>query len=153
MVQVTASREWDDTARVRHVLEYVWRCCQAAGGGLAPEPLVVRHGASRGGDTIAHNWTVQMHDAGYPIKPDAMPAEWRRYGKAAGLLRNTTMIVKGDIDVCLAFSRNNSDGTADCMAKAREAGIPVWFHPYGLPSGPPPPARLLLPELWPGDPQ
>lgn len=48
-------------------------------------------------------------------------SEWTLYGKPAGPRHNATMLE--DADVLIAFPGNN--GTADCMAKARRAQIPI----------------------------
>lgn len=48
-------------------------------------------------------------------------AEWTLYGKSAGPRRNAAMLE--DADVLIAFPGNA--GTADCVAKARRAQIPV----------------------------
>jgi len=148
IVQVTASRDWDDKQTVEAVLDFVWACCLAAAGGLGPETLTVRHGAARGGDTLAHLWAVRQRNDGLAVTPDPHPAQWNLYGQAAGRLRNTAMIELGNIDVCLAFSRSGSSGTADCAEKARAARIPVWWQIYGQPLNPPPPARLLGGVAW-----
>jgi len=48
-------------------------------------------------------------------------AEWTLYGKPAGPRRNAAMLE--DADVLIAFP--GGVGTADCVAKARRAQIPV----------------------------
>ena len=62
--------------------------------------------------------------AGGPI--ETHPANWQRYGKVAGPLRNQEMVDAG-ADKCIAFFKRGAAnrGTADCVARARAAGIPV----------------------------
>jgi len=52
---------------------------------------------------------------------DVFRAEWTLYGKPAGPRRNAALLA--DADVLIAFPGNV--GTADCVAKARRAQIPV----------------------------
>jgi hypothetical protein len=52
-----------------------------------------------------------------------MWADWRTYGAAAGPIRNQLMIDKGRPDLVVAFPGGR--GTADCVARARAAGIEV----------------------------
>lgn len=55
------------------------------------------------------------------------PADWKRYGKAAGPIRNQQMIDEGKPDLVLAFHENinESRGTKDMVARARGIGIKV----------------------------
>lgn len=49
------------------------------------------------------------------IKCTPYPAEWKKYGKAAGPIRNTTMAVVGTH--CIGFNAG-TDGTTDMLKKA-----------------------------------
>lgn len=55
--------------------------------------------------------------------------DWDRYGrKRAGFIRNQHMVDLG-ADLCLAFTRDNSRGTAHCALAAEAAGIPtIWIY-------------------------
>lgn len=50
-------------------------------------------------------------------------AEWNKYGKQAGILRNQAMIDLHSPTLIVAFP--GGTGTADMIARARKAGIPV----------------------------
>lgn len=55
------------------------------------------------------------------------PADWKRHGKAAGLIRNQQMVDLG-ADLCIAFRKNGSRGTTHCANAAQLAGIPVEWN-------------------------
>ncbi len=50
-------------------------------------------------------------------------AEWMKYGKAAGPIRNARMLAEGKPDLVVAFPGGR--GTADMLRRVREAGIEV----------------------------
>lgn len=105
---VTGDRDWTDEDRIRRVLRMLM-------------PTTVIHGASRGADKMAENVAIEM---GIPV--EAYPAYWRKYGRAAGPIRNKEMI-EAHPDLVVAFHDNldESKGTADCVNRAIKAGIPV----------------------------
>ena len=71
---------------------------------------------------MADDWAVA-----HGLEPERHPADWKRYGRAAGPIRNQEMVNLG-ADVCLAFPREGSRGTKNCMEAARKAGIPTLVH-------------------------
>lgn len=104
--------------------------------------LIITHGKNRkGADSYVEQWFA-MPDQPFNRRArryepaeeflaieDPMPAEWSRYGKVAGNIRNEDM-VKKDPDVCYAFPTPDSRGTLDCMARCWVRGVPVvvWHH-------------------------
>jgi hypothetical protein len=56
------------------------------------------------------------------------PADWEKYGKAAGSIRNSEMLTKGKPHGVLAFHNDlvNSKGTKNMVVQSLKAGIPVW---------------------------
>lgn len=70
-------------------------------------------------DWLAHLWCL---DRGVPDEPH--PADWDLHGKAAGPIRNQEVVDLG-ADECHGFPDGRSAGTADCMRRAKKAGIPV----------------------------
>jgi hypothetical protein len=60
---------------------------------------------------------------GAGVKLETYPAEWDRFGKAAGPKRNQVMIDQGRPDLVVAFAGGN--GTADMVNRAKKAGIEV----------------------------
>lgn len=79
----------------------------------------VIHGAARGADTLARDWARYR---GIPDLP--FPAEWKKYGKSAGAIRNEQMIREGTPDGVVAFP--GSEGTADMKTRSRRHGLIVW---------------------------
>jgi hypothetical protein len=53
-------------------------------------------------------------------------ANWELHGKAAGPIRNQEMV---DVGADLLIASPGGVGTADCVARARRAGIPVGEVP------------------------
>lgn len=121
-VLVTGSRHWPDEAAV-------WRELDAL---LAEHgQITVVHGACpTGADAAAHHWVAEAGDA--PVVEEQHPADWGRYGPAAGPRRNREMVQLG-ANVCLAFPTVNSVGTVHCLRLAEAAGIEV--HRYTLAGG------------------
>lgn len=87
--------------------------------------LTVVHGAARGADRMAGEWARSRREEGVIELP--FPADWRRYGRAAGVLRNQRMLDEGKPDLVLAFHDDidHSRGTKDMVRRARGAQIEV----------------------------
>ena len=77
------------------------------------------HGGCSGADKLSAEWAD-----GLDIPTRAYPAEWDKFGSAAGPLRNQEMIDYEKPDALVAFPGGR--GTADMVARAKVAGIPVW---------------------------
>lgn len=117
---VTGGRTWDDTPVIEHALAAILV--------HHPEGVLLVHGACpRGADAITAAYAVRT--LGYRVEQH--PADWHRYGRAAGQLRNAKMIAQG-ADGCIAFLRGASPGTMAAIRLARAAGMPVWLHTRGL---------------------
>jgi hypothetical protein len=74
-------------------------------------------GAARGADRLAIKWAI-LHGVDY----EAYPADWEKYPKAAGPIRNQQMLDTG-IDLVIAFP--GGSGTADMVRRAKKAGVKV----------------------------
>lgn len=55
----------------------------------------------------------------------AFPAEWNKYGKKAGYIRNAQMLEIGKPDLVLAFWDGVSRGTKMMIDLAKKAGVEV----------------------------
>ncbi len=76
-------------------------------------------GGARGADTLARCWARRC---GITVR--TFPAEWDRYGKAAGYRRNAQMLAEGRPHYVVAFPGGR--GTENMIGIAAAAGIPVW---------------------------
>lgn len=83
------------------------------------------HGGATGADTDAALTGQRLFNL--PI--EAHRADWTKYGRAAGPIRNKEMVNLG-ADLCLAFPDHpkgqGSRGTWGCIDLAYQAGIPVY---------------------------
>jgi hypothetical protein len=86
------------------------------------EGLYLIHGDCRGADKQAAMIAEDLHWTVY-----AVPAEWEKYGRAAGPKRNQKMIDEYRPSRVIAFHDDieHSKGTKDMVARAKKAGIPV----------------------------
>lgn len=90
----------------------------------------LRHGACRGTDMAVARWVqVRVPD----VLVEACPADWS-HGRVAGPIRNAAMIdgYGGRREpASLMIHFRGGSGTADCTARAIEAGVPVeWMADY-----------------------
>lgn len=117
-ILITGSRDWDDRERIHDTLQfhYLWQTMHRE----EDEEVVLVSGACpTGADAIAEEiWTSQ----GLPV--ERHPADWHRFGKRAGFLRNAEMVDLG-ANVCLAFIKNGSKGATMTADLAEKAGIEV----------------------------
>lgn len=85
---------------------------------------VVITGMAKGADTHAVNWANANH-----VTLHEYPADWKKHGKKAGVLRNQVMLEDGEPDVVLAFvdkPLEESKGTADMVRRAMRANVPTY---------------------------
>jgi hypothetical protein len=83
----------------------------------------VIHGAAKGADSLA-----DFHARRIGLAVDDYPADWDRYGKRAGYVRNQQMLDEGKPNVVYAFVDKplaESKGTAMMVDIAHRAGVPV----------------------------
>lgn len=90
------------------------------------KPDVVLHGGATGADAIVDAW-CQLNS----VKVIAYPAQWDKYPKAAGPMRNGTMcddlmLYKNDGYRIGVVAFPGGAGTASCVNHAERRGIKVW---------------------------
>lgn len=110
---VTGSRNWCDHNLIRSALEE-WK---------AKGATVLIHGDARGADAIAAQIAA---DLGLQIL--SYPAQWAKYGKKAGTLRNEQMLREGRPGVVIAFPLPDSIGTWHMVSIAKRAGIKTVIY-------------------------
>lgn len=119
---VSGSRGWHD----EEAIETVIRHFQALARNVLGEEFVLIHGHARdGADALADRVGRRL---GLRVGQDLIrvPAEWKRYGKPAGVIRNQRMLDEQHPNVVTAFrATGKSNGTDDMIARAEKAGLPV----------------------------
>lgn len=88
-----------------------------------PDGSVVIHGGANGPDSQAGACARRLG-----FEEIVEPADWKRYGRAAGPIRNQRMLDLHKPDKVLAFWDGTSAGTRDMIRRAKKAGIPVEVH-------------------------
>lgn len=106
-VIVCGSRTWADSAKIAERLKAL------------PKNTTVIHGGARGADRLA---AAEARKLGLRVK--VYRADWDRYGKRAGIIRNYRMAEAG-ADLCIALWDGSSSGTKHMIDEARRHGIPV----------------------------
>ncbi len=81
-------------------------------------------GGANGADSLAKKYARQYLN----IKYREFPAEWVKYGRSAGFIRNQTIV--DNCDMVLAFWDGKSRGTADTIEKAKRAMKPTFIVYY-----------------------
>jgi YspA, cpYpsA-related SLOG family len=109
-VLVCGSRTWLTKEPIKKALEQL------------PKDTVLIEGEARGADILSR---IVAEELGFKI--ERYPAEWSKYGLAAGSIRNQEMLEKGKPELVLAFHQDilNSKGTKDMITRAMKAGIEV----------------------------
>ena len=122
-ILVCGSRDWRLHDPVRERLS------------VHPPGTIIVHGNARGADTVADIVAGQL---GFEIR--RYPANWEKYGKAAGMRRNAEMLTqehpdKDDVglDCVMGFSLgpvSKSRGTHGMIKLAEKAGIDTLVYEY-----------------------
>lgn len=107
----TGSRNYTNRDKVRYVLEGFFRA--------RPE-LITCQGGARGLDTLVKE---EANKLGIPC--ETYKAEWDKYGKAAGPIRNQLMLDQFNPDLVVYFTEDleKSKGTKDMVTRAKKNKI------------------------------
>lgn len=105
-IVVTGGRNYQDAEGVWEVLNLL-------------RPLEVAHGkCPTGVDSFTADWCRM---SGTPVQE--FPANWERYGRSAGPLRNTTMLFQFKPNLVVVFP--GGAGTRSCLEYAKKYLLPV----------------------------
>ncbi len=107
-VLACGDREWTNSNLIAETL-----------GDLPFDTII--EGEQRGADRLAREFARSWGRHFIPY-----PANWTRYGRAAGPIRNKQMLDSGKPDLVVAFHNHieESKGTANMLCQAEDAGVP-----------------------------
>ena len=86
------------------------------------KPTVVLCGMADGVDTLGRAWALSAPG----VTVEEYPANWARYGKRAGHLRNSQMA--NAADALVAVWDMKSAGTVDMISQAAKAGLRIFIY-------------------------
>lgn len=103
--------------------EYLSRKCDYYLIGKDRDEIQVVCGCARGADELGRDYA---EDRDIDVK--LFPADWDKYGKSAGIIRNKQMAEYAD--ALIAFWDTKSKGTANMITLMRDMGKPVRIVKY-----------------------
>ena len=106
-ILVCGGRDYKDDRRVHEVLAKYF-----------DKDMTIIEGGANGADRSAQNWAKL-----YNVKLETFPADWDKYGKRAGFIRNGQMLKEGKPDMVIAFP--GGKGTEMMAMLAEKAGVKV----------------------------
>ena len=80
--------------------------------------ITIIHGNAKGADFMARLWAKL-----WGCTEERFDADWKSFGKSAGIIRNQQMLDEGKPDLVVAFP--GGSGTAHMVASAKKAGVKV----------------------------
>ena len=114
-VIIAGSREFDDYALLRDVCDRVLENKVADG-----YKITIISGHAKGADTLGEQYASER---GYDIK--IFPADWDKFGKRAGYLRNKKMAEIGNVLIAFFAIGAESKGTQNMVNIAKEKNLMV----------------------------
>ena len=116
-VIIAGGRDYTDYDRLVEVCETL------LDGWLDDEIIIMSGNCSEGADAMGETFADER---GYKL--ELFPAEWHKYGRAAGPRRNVVMSKKAD--VLVAFWNGKSPGTDNMIHEAMRDGLEVHVYRY-----------------------
>lgn len=116
-VLICGGRDFADRAGMTRILDYL-NAFGADMGLPLPRFAAIIHGNARGADRLAGEWARLRG-----IPEESYPADWGRYGKRAGPIRNQEMLDRAKPDLVIAFPGGR--GTTDMIARAEKANVRI----------------------------
>lgn len=106
-ILISGSREFNDYALAK---EFIDGCLADL---IKDEVFTVLSGGCRGADSLGERYAAEK---GYTVWK--YPADWKRYGRAAGPIRNEIMVKTADVIIC--FPKKESRGSRSVIALAEK---------------------------------
>lgn len=104
---VAGSREYTDYNRIKSLLDKI----------VSEYNIdTIISGTARGADRLGERYAREHN-----LNLEQYPADWDRYGKSAGYIRNKVMVEQAD--VLLALWKDRSPGTGHTIELAKKKGI------------------------------
>lgn len=103
---VCGGREYGDYHALKRAIEQL-------------KPTYIAHGAARGADTLADEIATHLR---IPVR--RYVADWKTFGRAAGMMRNGQMLKDFEPDAVLAAPGGN--GTANMVIRSLRQPVPVY---------------------------
>ena len=120
---VCGGRHFNDYARMKDEIDNV-----IAKFNRYVQEIEIVSGHCAGADQLGEQYA---RERGYPCK--VFPADWEKYGRSAGLIRNSEMIQYAsevNVPIVVAFVSPRSKGTKDTVRKAQKKGFKVVVVEY-----------------------
>lgn len=92
---------------------------------LNEKEVIVISGGAKGADTLAKNYAKEKNFELIEFLPD-----WKKYKKAAGIIRNKLIIE--NCDIVVAFLIDNSKGTLNSLGVAKKLEKPSYVFEFTL---------------------
>ncbi len=115
-IVIAGSRDYQNYSEAK---QFIKECLKKAN--LKENPVFLS-GGCRGADRLGEQFAA---DFGFEIR--VYPAQWEKYGKAAGPIRNK--LLAEECDVLISFWDGKSRGTKSMIDLARKNGKIVWIRP------------------------
>lgn len=123
---INGSRDFNNYTYLRLMLkEYIMT------NQINPELIEIISGGAKGADTLAIKFAKE-----YNLNYKVMNADWNKYGKRAGIIRNAEMLTyaisnPNDIAILISFWNGTSKGTKHMIDISNDKGIIVKVMEVG----------------------
>lgn len=123
---INGSRDFNNYTYLRLMLkEYIMT------NQINPESIEIISGGAKGADTLAIKFAKE-----YNLNYKVMNADWDKYGKRAGIIRNAEMLTyaisnPNDIAILISFWNGTSKGTKHMIDISNDKGIIVKVMEVG----------------------
>ena len=122
---ICGGRHFDDYETLEKVVDKVISELK-----LTSQEIEIVSGNCQGTDLLG-----ELYAEKHELKCTVFPAKWKKFGKAAGPIRNSEMIdyiSDSENPIVIAFVGPNSKGTMDTVKKGKKAGFTVFKIEYEL---------------------